>query len=405
MSEYVMEGIHRQEINVEEILKVVKANLDAYEFDNKDESAGESSNQSKLLTQIGNGRSVSLATTCDVNVVGENLCNADEWDILEESFIEDEEIYEEHVIEKWFQADSLPEDLESACRRLIPIIYKGEEHADPDTMIKRMPLPELYRYLKQHYDYKKDIRKEVLEESLQEVGSGNIKQPSLQELFQLRVLKAERMTGVSGIGYENIVMGDDGELQKRKSEEEYENSDNESIRRQENLPDAIATENEETKDAENLKVPLGVFYRDNEIQSIPEENNGLPIEENSDSTSMLPDSPYKYFTEMILEGSRKISFDCSLHNMEGCSRSFMEEVIEGGLSTRSFLEEVIIEETEECAEENSDHASTLPDRRHEHVVEDILEGSSNRGFDFSLQGLGGNANLYNEEVVEGGLFT
>jgi hypothetical protein len=403
MSEYVMEGIHHQEINVEEILKVVKANLDTYEFDDKDESAGDSSSQSNFLTQIGNWRSVSLATTCDANVVGENLCKADEGDIPEESFIEDEEIYEEHVIEKWFQADSLPEDLESACRQLIPIVYKGEEHADPETMIRRMPVRELYRYLKQHYDYKKDIRKEVLEESVQEVGSGNINHPNLQELFRLRVVKAERMTGVRGIGYECIVTGDGGELQKRKSGEEYEDNENESIRRQEHLPDAIATENEETNDAENLTVTLGMFYGDNDIQSILAENHGLPIEENSDSNSMLPDSPYKFFTEMILEGSRKIGFDCSLHDMEGSSRSFTEEVVEGGLSTQSFLEEVVIEETEGCSEENSDHASTLPDRLHEHVVEDILEGSSNRGFDFSLQGLGGSANLFNEEVVEGGL--
>ena len=76
--------------------------------------------------------------------------------------IDEDSDYEEQVIEKWVFGGAAPEpeDLEAACRALIPVIYKGE-NVDPETMIRRTPLLELYRYLKQHYDYKKDIKQDL----------------------------------------------------------------------------------------------------------------------------------------------------------------------------------------------------------------------------------------------------
>ena len=113
----------------------------------------------------------------------------------EEETLEEEEYYEDQVIEKWFQVDTLPDNLEEACRKLIPIVYKGEEYVDPDTMMRRTPLPELYKYLKQHYDYKKDVKKEINDETAQQVNSTvTQKQCSLQEIFQKRAQTTETVS-------------------------------------------------------------------------------------------------------------------------------------------------------------------------------------------------------------------
>jgi hypothetical protein len=66
---------------------------------------------------------------------------------------DDDDEWEDQVIEKWFRRDSLPDDLAAACLELIPIVYKGED-VSADTMMRRTPLKELYTYLKQHLDYK-----------------------------------------------------------------------------------------------------------------------------------------------------------------------------------------------------------------------------------------------------------
>ena len=99
---------------------------------------------------------------------------------VEEGYSESE--YEEHVIERWFGSrDQEPENLEAACRVLIPIIYRGE-NVCADTMIRRTPLSELYKYLKQHYDYKKEIKKDLTEEETESETA----QMSVQELFLMR---------------------------------------------------------------------------------------------------------------------------------------------------------------------------------------------------------------------------
>jgi hypothetical protein len=134
----------------------------------------------------------------------------------EEEILEEEEYYEDQVIEKWFQVDTLPEDLETACRTLIPIVYKGEEYVDPDTMIRRTPLQELYKYLKQHYDYKRDVQQEICEETAHRVDSTVAchRQCSLQEIFQKRVQSA--VVTVSNDDPSQFV------INSRKGEEEEE---------------------------------------------------------------------------------------------------------------------------------------------------------------------------------------
>jgi hypothetical protein len=100
------------------------------------------------------------------------------------SVASEESIYEEQVIEKWFGRDVEPDDLHAACMALLPIVYKGED-VDPEAMMRRTPLPELYKYLKQHYDYKKEVKNDVTEEEAAPV----IKQMSLESLFQNRTIQ------------------------------------------------------------------------------------------------------------------------------------------------------------------------------------------------------------------------
>jgi hypothetical protein len=97
----------------------------------------------------------------------------DESVVITEAPEEDE--YEEQVIEKWFGRDSEPDDLHAACKALIAIVYKGED-MDAETMMRRTPLPELYRYLKQHFEYKVDTNQVKEDEP-------EVKQKSIQDIF------------------------------------------------------------------------------------------------------------------------------------------------------------------------------------------------------------------------------
>jgi hypothetical protein len=403
MSEYVVNGVSFEEMIVEEGEDV---HVDTTDDDDDVELVGdddflasmESSNHKDFLARKGDWCSASLAKMNDVNVARKDWSGVDDEDILEELLIVDDEIYEEQVIEKWFQADSLPDDLESACRRLIPIVYSGEDHADPETMMRRTPLRELYKYLKQHYDYKKDIRKEECEESLQEVECDIPKQPILQELFRLRVLNTRAHHDVLGaIVSGRNVTGKSGDLQKRESGEECEDNESESNPREVNVRDTFANEDKETNDAGNLRAPTGTSFGDGNSKSIAEENYALIFEENSVYTSTLPDRAYEYVTEEILEGSSTVGFNYSLHDLGGSMRSYTEEVIEGYLSTRSFVEEVVIEESEESPKEKSGTTVTLPDNPLEHVGEEILQESNKFRFDGSLYEVGGNTRLYSYE--------
>jgi hypothetical protein len=58
---------------------------------------------------------------------------------------------QEDSIKRWLQSDDLPDDIEVACKTLIPLVYDDDEHVDPMKVMRRTPLPELFRYLKQNY--------------------------------------------------------------------------------------------------------------------------------------------------------------------------------------------------------------------------------------------------------------
>jgi hypothetical protein len=336
----------------------------------------------------------------------------DEEEILEE-IIEDE--YEEQVIEKWFQVDFLPEDLESACRQLIPIVYRGEEHMDPDTMMRRTPLPELYKYLKQHYDYKKDVKKEICAETVQQVEQGAAKQCSVQELFQRR---AEEAVGAVATGHASTESnrdkgGSDNEttgqpetneqaLKRWLTEDDlpenleiacktliqmvYEDEDVDpaKIMRRTPLPELFrylkqtykhnkttesvtATSGEMAEGGSGMK-GLGYGTGGDDANSTGEDE--YILEENPEYTSTLPDDSGEYDFEEVLEDSRrKEDLDASLQVLEESAYT-EEEVIDNGTSTRSFIEEEVIEEETEVSV-----SAVGEDYEEEEIYEDEIEVS------------------------------
>jgi hypothetical protein len=78
---------------------------------------------------------------------------------------------EERNVERWLERNSNdPDDYEGACRRLVAIIYKGDENHDLDTMLRRSTPQELYRSLKQQYWHLVHTRE------LDEIGTNRIAQ-------------------------------------------------------------------------------------------------------------------------------------------------------------------------------------------------------------------------------------
>ena len=64
-------------------------------------------------------------------------------------------------VERWINRnDKEPDDLKTACEVLLEVLYENnssgdeDDAIDTDTMMRRTPLRELYRYLKQQYWYK-----------------------------------------------------------------------------------------------------------------------------------------------------------------------------------------------------------------------------------------------------------
>lgn len=142
-----------------------------------DERQRHSMNLNRVVTQLGESQSTFL-------------------EVEESSHASVHSEYEEQVIEKWFGRNEEPcaEDLETACRSLIGIVYKGED-VDPETMIRRTPPLELYRYLHQHYLYKKEVKQEEIEETA-EVSKPN--QRSLEDLFKDRRVIADTSKSAPG---------------------------------------------------------------------------------------------------------------------------------------------------------------------------------------------------------------
>jgi hypothetical protein len=85
----------------------------------------------------------------------------EEEEVLEEEVVDDdaseksaESEYADQVVDSWqSMRDEEPDDYEAAVSALIAVVYK-DEPVDIESMKRRTPLPELYRYLKQQYWYK-----------------------------------------------------------------------------------------------------------------------------------------------------------------------------------------------------------------------------------------------------------
>ena len=70
--------------------------------------------------------------------------------------------------QRWidFRNETLPADLLEANQRLIAVIYANDDEVDTDSMFRRTPPKELYKYLKQQYWYKvhnDELEKDALE--------------------------------------------------------------------------------------------------------------------------------------------------------------------------------------------------------------------------------------------------
>ena len=158
----------------------------------------------------------------------------DEVVVTTETLEEDE--YEEQVIEKWFGRDIEPDDLHAACKALIAIVYKGED-IDSETMMRRTPLPELYRYLKQHFEYKVDTNQ--VREDEPEVKQ----KKSIQDIFKNRAqsapitksAKEEKSAGVKKLA-DNQGISSPQEVQSEDEMEEI------IVESDQNVKDPIADE-------------------------------------------------------------------------------------------------------------------------------------------------------------------
>ena len=99
--------------------------------------------------------------------------------------------YEEQVIEKWFRQEELPDNLEEACLAMIPYVYKGQD-VNPETMMRRTPLPELYKYLKQHVDVI-NLKKEMGTAPVEDDEDYEEPQQTLEDLLIQRFAKVQAM--------------------------------------------------------------------------------------------------------------------------------------------------------------------------------------------------------------------
>ena len=94
---------------------------------------------------------------------------------------------EDKYIEKWVERDAdLPDDLEPFCRKLMAVVYADEDHFDPETMLRRTPLPELARYLKGQYWYKVHSN-QIDENAVDHVKPVEKKQTSLGDMLGKRL--------------------------------------------------------------------------------------------------------------------------------------------------------------------------------------------------------------------------
>ena len=117
---------------------------------------------------------------------------------------------------------------------MIPIVYKGQ-NVNPDVMMRRTPLPELYKYLRQHLDYKQMKTKDNLSKFEQMFGGSDEEDDEEEEsaelgLDQMLKARAAQQTKSTATGnlsneakFENLlrqVHDEEEEVEEEESEEE-----------------------------------------------------------------------------------------------------------------------------------------------------------------------------------------
>jgi hypothetical protein len=283
----------------------------------------------------------------------------------------EEDEYEEQVIEKWFGRDSEPEDLHAACKALIAIVYKGED-MDGEKMMRRTPLPELYRYLKQHFEYKVDTNQ--VKEDEPEVKQKS----SIQDLFKNRAQNApvvktavdEKSAGVKkladnqGISSPQEVQSED-EVEEIIVESESDHSVQDEIVDEDGAADFKTTEEvigdcvEEVEHTETGRAEHTV----EETEGVPQEvdRSEEVIEESEHDEEIQEESEHD---EEVLEEAE--AAEEVLEETESIEEEILEEIEDH--------EDVVVVEEEEVIEEVYDEEVV------EEYEEEIIEGTRRLSF-------------------------
>mmetsp|Transcript_61590 Transcript_61590/g.150774 ORF Transcript_61590/g.150774 Transcript_61590/m.150774 type:complete len:426 (-) Transcript_61590:20-1297(-) len=322
----------------------------------------------------------------------------------------EEEEFEEQVIEKWVFSSSLPDDLDGACRTFIRVMYGPDnpDH-DADTMIRRAPvLSELYKYLKQEYDYRKDVKQEDVEEvnhhdhatggnGDEEEESGtrsSSSAPTLHELFEKRTKIQEEQIPTaqkrppeyhtSGTGaltksfttstilsegndqHADEVVEDDNHVQQRPGDD-TRHDDFETY-----LP------NDDDHDDKGNDSDVVVHEEDEEhdvVEEVVEEDETEVVEESYhtdlvEEETVAEDHSYSVVEEEILSPSSNRFGESSAR-----SSAFIEEILMSpGMTSVQESIRSYFEEEEELVEEET----VAEDHSYSVVEEEILSPSSNR---------------------------
>jgi hypothetical protein len=261
----------------------------------------------------------------------------------------EEDEYEEQVIEKWFGRDIEPDDLLAACKALIAIVYKGED-IDGETMMRRTPLPELYRYLKQHFEYKVDTNqvKEDEPEVKQKKSIQDILKKRVQSVPVTKPAVDEKSAGVKKLA-DNQGISSPQEVQSEDEVEEIIVESDHSVQ------DEIADGNGAADFKTSEKV-IGDC-----VEEVEHTETGR-AEHTVEETEVIPQEANR--PEEVFEESE--------HDEEILEESeHDEEVLEEAEAAEEVLEEA--ESLEEILEEIEDHEEVVEEEEEEEVVEEVYD--------------------------------
>ena len=173
-----------------------------------------------------NSEDEEVALESDGEVVAEEGTGAEDEYVTEEEVLsesEGSEEYADQVVESWQQMrDEEPEDLQAAVSALIAVVYANED-VDVEKMIRRTPLAELYRYLKQQYWYKIHTDKEEAEEAAKTVI-----QETTPDFVSVDDMLRGRLQGLIKNAQESSrhLMGDQSSSHRGEEEEDSESNEN-----------------------------------------------------------------------------------------------------------------------------------------------------------------------------------